>query len=222
MALAALPRRDAAAREHLDNLGRQAQPVVLARDRAVGLSGDLGELIPGGALVRGIGAVRRERRPGSRVHLGRLRARGRGHGGRGVGGRHRPRRHPRRARGARGGGDARSVRGGPAGAPRPLGHRGRGAARRREPRDGRGASAGSVPRTHAGWWRVPASATRSSWCARRRVGGRPAPRSRSAPRAARGSVSTTPAFSGAAPCTCTSRGAARPRVRTVRELARAV
>ena len=53
MALAALPRRDAAAREHLDNLGRQSRPVVLARDRAVGLSGDLGELVPGGALVRG-------------------------------------------------------------------------------------------------------------------------------------------------------------------------
>jgi hypothetical protein len=53
MALAALPRRDAEAREHLDNLGKQAQPIVLARDRSVGLSGDLGELIPGGALVRG-------------------------------------------------------------------------------------------------------------------------------------------------------------------------
>ena len=34
-------------------MGRQAKPVVLARDRAVGLSGDLGELVPGGALVRG-------------------------------------------------------------------------------------------------------------------------------------------------------------------------
>ena len=53
MALAALPRRDAEAREHLDNLGKQAQPIVLARDRSVRLSGDLGELIPGGALVRG-------------------------------------------------------------------------------------------------------------------------------------------------------------------------
>jgi hypothetical protein len=53
MALAALPRRDAAAREHLDNLGRQSRPIVLARDRAVELSGDLGGLIPGGAIVRG-------------------------------------------------------------------------------------------------------------------------------------------------------------------------
>jgi hypothetical protein len=53
MALAALPRRDASAREHLDNLGRQSRPVVLARDRAVELPGDLGGLIPGGALVRG-------------------------------------------------------------------------------------------------------------------------------------------------------------------------
>ena len=48
-----LPMFLAEAREHLDNLGKQAQPIVLARDRSVGLSGDLGELIPGGALVRG-------------------------------------------------------------------------------------------------------------------------------------------------------------------------
>ena len=53
MALAALPRRDAAAREQLDNLGRRSRPVVLARDRAVSLPGDLGGLIPGGALIRG-------------------------------------------------------------------------------------------------------------------------------------------------------------------------
>jgi hypothetical protein len=54
MALAALPRRDAVAREHLDNLGRHARPLVLARDRAVALaSGLLAELVPGGAVVRG-------------------------------------------------------------------------------------------------------------------------------------------------------------------------
>jgi hypothetical protein len=34
-------------------LGRQSRPVVLAGDRAVELSGDLGGLVPGGALVRG-------------------------------------------------------------------------------------------------------------------------------------------------------------------------
>jgi hypothetical protein len=53
MALAALPRRDAPAREHLDTVGRQARPPVLARDRAVELGGELGGLIPGGALARG-------------------------------------------------------------------------------------------------------------------------------------------------------------------------
>jgi len=53
MALAALPRRDLAARVHLDNLGKHAEPVVLARDRSIAVSGSLGSLIPGGALARG-------------------------------------------------------------------------------------------------------------------------------------------------------------------------
>ena len=53
MALAALPRRDLAARAHLDNLGKHAEPVVLARDRSIAVSGSLGSLIPGGALARG-------------------------------------------------------------------------------------------------------------------------------------------------------------------------
>jgi hypothetical protein len=53
MALAALPRRDATARGHLDDVGRRSRPLVLARDRAIGLSGDLGDLVPGRALVRG-------------------------------------------------------------------------------------------------------------------------------------------------------------------------
>jgi hypothetical protein len=53
MALAALPRRDASAREHLDNVGKHARPVVLARERAVALPGSLTGLVPGGALARG-------------------------------------------------------------------------------------------------------------------------------------------------------------------------
>lgn len=56
MALAALPRhprRDAEARDHLEELGRHARPVVLARERVVALGGGLAELVPHGALVRG-------------------------------------------------------------------------------------------------------------------------------------------------------------------------
>jgi hypothetical protein len=57
MALAALPRslprRDAAAREHLAEVGGRAQPLVLARDRAVPLTGELTGLVPGGSLARG-------------------------------------------------------------------------------------------------------------------------------------------------------------------------
>jgi hypothetical protein len=52
-ALPRLPRRDAAAREHLDALGRRARPSVAAHQRAVALGGELASLIPGGALVRG-------------------------------------------------------------------------------------------------------------------------------------------------------------------------
>jgi hypothetical protein len=53
MALAAFPRRDLAARAHLDNLGKQAEPVVLARDRSIAVGGALGSLIPDGSLTRG-------------------------------------------------------------------------------------------------------------------------------------------------------------------------
>ena len=53
MVLAELPRRDAPAREHLDNLGKHVRPFVSARDRVVPLAGKLSELVPGGALVRG-------------------------------------------------------------------------------------------------------------------------------------------------------------------------
>jgi hypothetical protein len=49
----ALPRRDELARAHLDEVARQARPLVLARDRSVALGGALGELVPDGAVVRG-------------------------------------------------------------------------------------------------------------------------------------------------------------------------
>jgi len=48
-----LPRRDEAARAHLHDVARRAQPLVLARDRSVALGCALGELVPGGAVVRG-------------------------------------------------------------------------------------------------------------------------------------------------------------------------
>ncbi len=53
MALAALPRRDSTAREHLDEVGVRARPLVLARDRSVPLAGALADLVPGAALTRG-------------------------------------------------------------------------------------------------------------------------------------------------------------------------
>jgi hypothetical protein len=58
MGLAALPRRDADAREQLEQLGVQARPMVLARDRSIELAdrpgaGGLRSLLPGGVLVRG-------------------------------------------------------------------------------------------------------------------------------------------------------------------------
>ena len=53
MALAPLPRRDAAAREHLVEVGARARPLVLARERSVPLAGELTDLVPGGALTRG-------------------------------------------------------------------------------------------------------------------------------------------------------------------------
>src|SRR5690242_3440513 len=48
-----LPRRDPAARERLDALGRGARPAVAAHERTLALGGELAGLIPGGALVRG-------------------------------------------------------------------------------------------------------------------------------------------------------------------------
>ena len=51
--LTALPRRDDQARAHLDDVARHARPLVLARDRSVALAGALGDLVPGGAVVRG-------------------------------------------------------------------------------------------------------------------------------------------------------------------------
>lgn len=53
MTLAALPRRDGRAREHLEALGRQARPVTLAGERALPVPGPLGALLPGGGLRRG-------------------------------------------------------------------------------------------------------------------------------------------------------------------------
>jgi hypothetical protein len=48
-----VPRRDAEARARLHEVARGAAPVVLARDRAVPLTGALGELVPGGSVARG-------------------------------------------------------------------------------------------------------------------------------------------------------------------------
>jgi hypothetical protein len=58
MALASLPRRgvprrDDEAREHLCHEAVRARPLLLARDRTVALAGELSELVPGGAIVRG-------------------------------------------------------------------------------------------------------------------------------------------------------------------------
>jgi hypothetical protein len=50
--LAALPRRDAESRAHLEQLGDRARPLVLSRDRSIELSGGLAELVPGGTLAR--------------------------------------------------------------------------------------------------------------------------------------------------------------------------
>jgi hypothetical protein len=59
-----LPRRDAEARARLHDVARGAAPVVLARDRAVPLPGALGDLVPGGAVVRG-SVLRVTGRPGA-------------------------------------------------------------------------------------------------------------------------------------------------------------
>jgi hypothetical protein len=51
--LPALPRRDAPARAHLDEVSRRGAPVVLARERVLAIPGPLGDLFPEGALQRG-------------------------------------------------------------------------------------------------------------------------------------------------------------------------
>ncbi len=53
MALAALPRRDERSRELLDLAAGRAQPVVLAGERVLAVSGPLAGLLPGGAIQRG-------------------------------------------------------------------------------------------------------------------------------------------------------------------------
>ncbi|HEX5587379.1 MAG TPA: hypothetical protein VFZ17_08735 [Acidimicrobiia bacterium] len=53
MELAVLPRRDDEAREHLEQVGSLARPLVLARERSIELDEQLGALVPGGALTRG-------------------------------------------------------------------------------------------------------------------------------------------------------------------------
>jgi len=47
------PRRDEEARGHLRDAAVRARPLLLAGDRAVPLAGELRELVPGGAVVRG-------------------------------------------------------------------------------------------------------------------------------------------------------------------------
>jgi hypothetical protein len=49
----ALPRRDAAARAHLEEVARRAAPLVRAGERVLAVGGELGALIPGGGLRRG-------------------------------------------------------------------------------------------------------------------------------------------------------------------------
>ncbi|HEY3095924.1 MAG TPA: hypothetical protein VGK05_03735 [Acidimicrobiia bacterium] len=53
MALAALPRRDERSRELLDLAAGRAQPIVLAGERVLAVSGPLAGLLPGGAIQRG-------------------------------------------------------------------------------------------------------------------------------------------------------------------------
>lgn len=53
MAIPALPRRDEEARTRLTEAARRAQPVTLARERVLTVPGELGSLVPGGALQRG-------------------------------------------------------------------------------------------------------------------------------------------------------------------------
>ena len=59
-----VPRRDDEARAHLHEVAREAQPLVLARDRAVPLPDPLGDLVPGGTVARG-SVLRVTGRPGA-------------------------------------------------------------------------------------------------------------------------------------------------------------
>jgi hypothetical protein len=54
---AALPRRDPEARARLRAVDEVARPVVLARERALVVPGELGTLLPGGTLRRGLTAT---------------------------------------------------------------------------------------------------------------------------------------------------------------------
>ena len=63
---ARLPRRDAAARAHLEEVGRQARPVSLAHERALELGPSLAALVPRGTLPRGA-VVRVTGAPGAGV-----------------------------------------------------------------------------------------------------------------------------------------------------------
>jgi hypothetical protein len=51
--LAALPRRDEQARQHLDSVARRAVPVVLARERVLAVPAPVGDRLPLGGLQRG-------------------------------------------------------------------------------------------------------------------------------------------------------------------------
>ncbi len=53
VALAALPRRDDAAREHLDNVARRARPVVFAHERTIPVDTGIGDLLPWRGVQRG-------------------------------------------------------------------------------------------------------------------------------------------------------------------------
>ena len=61
---AKVPRRDDEARARLHEVARSAAPVVLARDRAVPLAGELGDLVPGATMARG-SVLRVTGRPGA-------------------------------------------------------------------------------------------------------------------------------------------------------------
>ena len=61
-----LPRRDAAARAHLEDVGRHTRPVSLAHERALDLGPSLAALVPRGTLPRG-SVVRVAGAPGAGV-----------------------------------------------------------------------------------------------------------------------------------------------------------